>query len=281
MNFSKQVTITNHFEYHSKIPLQERFISVNQSRMAQSEEDMFDYPELLLSAPPTQSVTVFPKNTSTEFLTTSAVKRAKNTSNEPLNPLSNESSLPVSKDSLVSDSERVLEVSPDGVFAKLNSILGKGSCKVVWKSINREEGVEVAWNCVKTTKAEYSEISQEIEILKKVRHPNIITFHDSWYNNSGEFVFITELMPSGTLREYIKKFHPVNLKIIRKWCRQILKGLHYLHSHKPPIIHRDIKCDNIFINGSQGEAKIGDMGTAKDEIRPKIHSHWDTRVHGS
>lgn len=39
-------------------------------------------------------------------------------------------------------------------------------------------------------------------------------------------------------------------------------GLSYLHSHKPPIIHRDLKCDNIFINGNQGEVKIGDLGLA-------------------
>jgi WNK lysine deficient protein kinase len=35
-----------------------------------------------------------------------------------------------------------------------------------------------------------------------------------------------------------------------------------LHSHDPPIIHRDLKCDNIFINGNQGEVKIGDLGLA-------------------
>ncbi|KAI5384233.1 putative serine/threonine-protein kinase wnk6, variant 3 [Lathyrus oleraceus] len=39
-------------------------------------------------------------------------------------------------------------------------------------------------------------------------------------------------------------------------------GLNYLHSHNPPIIHRDLKCDNIFINGHQGEVKIGDLGLA-------------------
>lgn len=39
-------------------------------------------------------------------------------------------------------------------------------------------------------------------------------------------------------------------------------GLLYLHSHDPPIIHRDLKCDNIFINGNQGEVKIGDLGLA-------------------
>jgi len=43
----------------------------------------------------------------------------------------------------------------------------------------------------------------------------------------------------------------------------------YLHSYDPPIIHRDIKCDNIFINGAHGEVKIGDMGTAKMKIGKK------------
>lgn len=62
---------------------------------------------------------------------------------------------------------------------------------------------------------------------------------------------------------YIKKLKNPSIKIIKRWARQILKGLIYLHSHSPPIIHRDIKCDNIFINGSHGEVKIGDMGTAK------------------
>ena len=46
-------------------------------------------------------------------------------------------------------------------------------------------------------------------------------------------------------------------------CWQIFAGLEYLHSLQPPIIHTDIKCDNIVVNGAKGEVKIGDMGTAK------------------
>lgn len=59
------------------------------------------------------------------------------------------------------------------------------------------------------------------------------------------------------------KFKEPKSSIVKRWARQILRGLHYLHSQAPPIIHRDIKCDNIFVNGSHGEIKIGDMGTAK------------------
>ncbi|KAG2399409.1 serine/threonine-protein kinase [Vigna angularis] len=52
------------------------------------------------------------------------------------------------------------------------------------------------------------------------------------------------------------------MKAVKGWARQILNGLNYLHSHNPPIMHRDLKCDNIFINGHRGEVKIGDLGLA-------------------
>ncbi|KAI9473498.1 MAG: kinase-like domain-containing protein [Benjaminiella poitrasii] len=175
----------------------------------------------------------------------------------------------VDEDRSKTDTERVIEVSNNGRFAKLNTFLGKGAFKVVYKAIDREEGYEVAWNVLQITRQEVKALGHEIEILKSVRHPNIIAFHDAWYNDS-EFVFITELMTSGTLREYIRKLSPLpNMKIVKRWCRQILKGLVYLHGHKPTIIHRDIKCDNIFINGAHGEIKIGDMGTAEMKIDKK------------
>ncbi len=50
--------------------------------------------------------------------------------------------------------------------------------------------------------------------------------------------------------------------MLKRWAWQILCGLVYLHGHNPPIIHRDLKCDNIFINGAQGIVKIGDLGLA-------------------
>lgn len=62
------------------------------------------------------------------------------------------------------------------------------------------------------------------------------------------------------------------MKPIKGWARQILMGLNYLHSHNPPIIHRDLKCDNIFINGNHGEVKIGDLGLATFLERPNAES---------
>lgn len=66
---------------------------------------------------------------------------------------------------------------------------------------------------------------------------------------------------SPTLR-YLKRFKVMKPKVLRSWCRQILKGLLFLHTRTPPIIHRDLKCDNIFITGPTGSVKIGDLGLA-------------------
>uniref|UniRef100_A0A7C9D652 non-specific serine/threonine protein kinase n=1 Tax=Opuntia streptacantha TaxID=393608 RepID=A0A7C9D652_OPUST len=61
---------------------------------------------------------------------------------------------------------------------------------------------------------------------------------------------------------YRQKYKQVDIRAIKNWARQILCGLAYLHSHDPPVIHRDLKCDNIFVNGHLGQVKIGDLGLA-------------------
>ncbi|CAO3591869.1 unnamed protein product [Absidia cylindrospora] len=168
------------------------------------------------------------------------------------------------------DTEKVIEVSPNDRYVRLNTLLGKGAYKVVYKAIDCEgKGIRSSMelNDGSSLTRQQSD-GHEIEILKFVRHPNAIAFHDAWVTKN-EFVFVTELMTSGTLREYIRKLNLPNLKIIKRWSRQILKGLVYLHGYTPPIIHCDIKCDNIFINGAHGEVKIGDMGTAEMKMGKK------------
>ncbi|XP_027488710.1 serine/threonine-protein kinase WNK3-like, partial [Corapipo altera] len=102
-------------------------------------------------------------------------------------------------------------------------------------------------------------------MLKGLQHPNIVRFYDSWESTlRGKkcIVLVTELMTSGTLKTYLKRFKVMKPKVLRSWCRQILKGLQFLHTRTPPIIHRDLKCDNIFITGPTGSVKIGDLGLA-------------------
>lgn len=154
-------------------------------------------------------------------------------------------------------------------YKKTKCVLGEGSYKTVSKAIDEEEGKEVAYNEVKIKHYEDENqtvvsFSKEIALLKSVDHPNIIQIVDYWFSEDN-FIFITELMAGGSLRDYIQKNGPLSTKLIRKWGKQILEGLRYLHSLSPPIIHRDIKNDNIFVNTAIGEVKIGDLGLAREK----------------
>ncbi|NWR42951.1 WNK4 kinase, partial [Regulus satrapa] len=163
---------------------------------------------------------------------------------------------------------RAVATSPDGRFLKFDIEIGRGSFKTVYKGLDTETTVEVAWCELQTrklSKTERQRFSEEVEMLKGLQHPNIVRFYDSWKSTiKGQIciVLVTELMTSGTLKTYLKRFKEMKLKVLQRWSRQILKGLHFLHTRSPPIIHRDLKCDNIFITGPTGSVKIGDLGLA-------------------
>ncbi|XP_067907859.1 serine/threonine-protein kinase WNK2-like isoform X2 [Heterodontus francisci] len=163
---------------------------------------------------------------------------------------------------------KAVATSPDGRFLKFDIELGRGSFKTVYKGLDTETWLEVAWCELqdrKLAKAERQRFREEAEMLKGLQHPNIVRFYDSWESTlKGKkcIVLVTELMTSGTLKTYLRRFKVMKTKVMRSWCRQILKGLYFLHTRTPPIIHRDLKCDNIFITGPTGSVKIGDLGLA-------------------
>ena len=161
--------------------------------------------------------------------------------------------------------------SPDGRFLKYAEEIGRGSFKTVYRGLDTDSGVAVAWCELqekKLSKEERKRFREEAEMLKSMQHPNIVRFYDSWEVSKSAgvskkyIVLVTELMTSGTLKTYLKRFKKINPRVLKSWCKQILKGLNFLHTRSPPIIHRDLKCDNIFITGPTGSVKIGDLGLA-------------------
>ncbi|KAK9279668.1 hypothetical protein L1049_013348 [Liquidambar formosana] len=138
----------------------------------------------------------------------------------------------------------------------------------LYRAFDEVDGLEVAWNQVRIddvlqSPEDLEKLYSEVHLLRSLNHENIIKLYYSWVDDKKKTVnMITELFTSGNLRQYRKKHKNVDMKAIKNWARQILQGLVYLHSHYPPIIHRDLKCDNIFINGNHGEVKIGDLGLA-------------------
>ncbi|KAJ3282681.1 Serine/threonine-protein kinase wnk4 [Borealophlyctis nickersoniae] len=178
------------------------------------------------------------------------------------------------------EEHRVVETDPTGRFERYALSLGKGAYKEVFKAFDNEEGVEVAWNQLRIDhfqRRDAQRILSEIRILESLRNDNIINMFAAWIqkgpDGKDKVCFITELMTSGTLKSYIRKSKgPVRPKVLKSWCRQILSGLHYLHTRNPPIIHRDLKCENVFINGNNGQAKIGDLGLAVVKSKDHVSS---------
>ncbi|KAF4384521.1 hypothetical protein F8388_003828 [Cannabis sativa] len=161
-----------------------------------------------------------------------------------------------------------IEKDPTNRYSRYNEILGKGAFKTVYKAFDEVDGIEVAWNQVKINDVlrspeDLEKLYSEVHLLKSLKHENIIKLYHSWVDDEHKTInMITELFTSGNLRQYRKIHKNIDVKAIKNWARQILRGLVYLHSHNPPIIHRDLKCDNIFVNGNHGEVKIGDLGLA-------------------
>lgn len=171
-----------------------------------------------------------------------------------------------------------VEKDPSGRYVRFNEVLGKGAFKTVYKAFDQIDGLEVAWNRIKISDVlqspqDLEKLYSEVHLLRQLKHENVIKFIDSWIDDKKKTInMITELFTSGSLRQFRKKHRSVDLKAVKSWARQILQGLDYLHGQNPPVIHRDLKCDNIFVNGNQGQVKIGDLGLATVMQQPTAKS---------
>ncbi|XP_010430607.1 PREDICTED: probable serine/threonine-protein kinase WNK10 isoform X3 [Camelina sativa] len=173
----------------------------------------------------------------------------------------------------------MVQKDPTGRYIRYDDVLGRGAFKTVYKAFDEIEGIEVAWNLMSIDNdvlempGQFDKLSSEVHLLKSLHHDNIIKLFYSWVDDSTNSInMITELFTSGSLTLYRKKHRNVDPKAIKNWSRQILQGLLYLHSHSPPVIHRDLKCDNIFVNGNTGTVKIGDLGLAAIMHQPTAPS---------
>ena len=97
-----------------------------------------------------------------------------------------------------------------------------------------------------------------IEIIKKLKHPNLLEYFSGWYEeNNHKAILITELLQGGNLVEHRKYQKKLKIKLIKKWIKQILSALDYLHSNG--YIHHDVKCQNILVDRITGNLKVADL----------------------
>ena len=149
-------------------------------------------------------------------------------------------------------------------------LLGTGSFGSVYEAQNTIFQNTVALKVINkdpNNELDEQEIRNEINILRKLSHPNIVKIYEFYISNSHYYI-VTEFCKEGELFSYIKNKYSENQLAVLFY--QVFSGLWYLHDHK--IIHRDIKLENIMISkkekdNTSGEelfwVKIIDFGTAK------------------
>lgn len=157
------------------------------------------------------------------------------------------------------DTEAFAELDPTRRYGRYPDLLGSGAVKKVYRAFDQEEGIEVAWNKVRLRDFSgdpgmVDRLYSEVRLLNSLTDRNIIALYNVWMDQERKTLnFITEVCTSGNLREYRKRHRHVSVKALKKWAMQILKGLNYLHTHEPCIIHRDLNCSNVFVNGHIGQ----------------------------
>mmetsp|Transcript_10428 Transcript_10428/g.26229 ORF Transcript_10428/g.26229 Transcript_10428/m.26229 type:complete len:894 (-) Transcript_10428:37-2718(-) len=139
---------------------------------------------------------------------------------------------------------------------RLDCKLGEGAYGSVYKGIHKETDFVVA---IKTFKVgnEQEDIKSEIEILRKLKDPNIVQYFGCCTVKDSMWILM-DYCSRGAVSDLLKFALP-NEREIACLCYGTLKGLIYLHNEG--FIHRDMKAANILLN-EEGEPKIADFGVS-------------------
>lgn len=137
--------------------------------------------------------------------------------------------------------------------------IGRGAHGVVFKALNKETNQFLAVKVMKCDKDELAGLMGEIDLLKILKHKNIVKYH-GFVKTSDSLNVILEYCSGGSLRQLYKRLgHGIPELQVIPYVKQILEGLHYLHAQG--VVHRDVKAANVLLSES-GEVKLADFGVA-------------------
>ncbi|KAI5069934.1 hypothetical protein GOP47_0014277 [Adiantum capillus-veneris] len=104
------------------------------------------------------------------------------------------------------------------------------------------------------------EFSQEVFIMRKVRHKNVVQFIGAC-TKASRFCIVTEFMAGGSLYDYLHRQNRVfKSPMLLRVALDIAKGMDYLHQNN--IIHRDLKAANLLLDENE-VVKVADFGVAR------------------
>ncbi len=161
---------------------------------------------------------------------------------------------------------------------RIEGIVGAGGMGMVYQARRKADGLRVAIKTMHpgTLASDKMMINfhREIEVTKKIEHPNIVKFHDSGTTVKDMIYLVLEFVGGGDLSRLLDNA-PGNMLQPREAHRlalQIASGM--AHAHRLGIIHRDIKPQNILLGGDDNrQVKISDLGLAKHFDNSEASGH--------
>lgn len=142
--------------------------------------------------------------------------------------------------------------------------IGAGSYGAVYKAQNKTNGhifvVKEPHHVVHSTEYE-DRLGRELDIIKDLEHPHIVKCLGHDYHEGHLYIHL-EYVLGGSLRSVLSEFGPIDQALMPIAMRSLLEGLDYLHTQKPPIMHRDIKSDNVLV-AQDFCLKLSDFGCSK------------------
>lgn len=152
-----------------------------------------------------------------------------------------------------------------GKLGSGNDLITKGAFAKVISAVHIQSGLQRAIKIVRksdTTKKEQEILINEVNILKKLDHPNIIKIYE-FAQNDKNFYIVTELCTGGDLFDRISKDKFFGEDKAAMTIKQVLSAIFYCHSAN--IMHRDMKPENIIYANKDPNSliKVIDFGTSK------------------
>lgn len=144
--------------------------------------------------------------------------------------------------------------------------LGEGAYATVYEGIYA--GEKVAIKEIKYGEADaYAQHVIEVDVMSRMRSGYIVSLYGASIEKSKAFL-VMEYLPNGALFDYVVHSGS-ELPWPRRWllARDTTLGLHYLHTRKPPLVHRDFKSHNLLLD-SEGRVKVCDFGLTAPAIPP-------------
>ncbi|KAJ6347493.1 hypothetical protein OIU76_004050 [Salix suchowensis] len=146
---------------------------------------------------------------------------------------------------------------------QLGEEIGRGSYAAVLRGIWNGSDVAVKIYLGNQYKEEtLLDYQKEIDIMKSLRHPNVLLFMGAVYSPE-RLAIVTEFLPRGSLFKTLHKNSPaVDIRRRLKMALDVARGMNYLHHRNPPILHRDLKSSNLLVD-KNWTVKVGDFGLSK------------------